>query len=102
MSVVGGSQVAKIADKMEEIGGDVVGVWKRHRIVGVLTREKIEQIRVELVESDIAPDCIVVGGALEQYDTAWALQPTWFRARETDCPKGGGERRSAQAGVPPD
>ena len=40
--MVGGSQIAKVADKMEEIGGDVVGVWKRHRILGELTREKIE------------------------------------------------------------
>ena len=37
-------------------------MWKRHRIRGELTREKIELIRGELMESDIAPDCIVVGG----------------------------------------
>ena len=47
---------------MEEIGGEVIGVWKRHRICGELRREKIEQIRGELIESDIASDCIVVGG----------------------------------------
>ena len=64
VSVVGGSQIAKVADKMEEIGGEVVGVWKRHRIRGELTREKIELIRGELMETDIAPDCIVVGGPL--------------------------------------
>ena len=51
----------------------MVGVWKRHRIRGELTREKIEQIRGELMESDISPDCIVVGGALEQHDMSQAL-----------------------------
>ena len=29
---------------------------------GELTRDKIEKVRVELMESDIALDCIVVGG----------------------------------------
>ena len=62
VSVVGGSQITRIAEKMEEVGGEVVGVWKKHRIRGELTREKIEQIRGELMESGIVPDCIVVGG----------------------------------------
>ena len=62
VSVVGGSQITRIAEKMEEVGGEVVGVWKKHRIRGELTREKIEQIRGELMESAIVPDCIVVGG----------------------------------------
>ena len=60
--VVGGSQIFRVAEKMEQVGGDIVGIWRKHRISGELTREKIERVRVELMESDIAPDCIVVGG----------------------------------------
>ena len=62
VTMVGGSQIFRIADKMEQVGGEVVGIWRKHRISGELTREKIEKVRVELMESDIAPDCIVVGG----------------------------------------
>ena len=62
VTMVGGSQIFRVADKMEQVGGEVVGIWRKHRISGELTREKIEKVRVELMESDIAPDCIVVGG----------------------------------------
>ena len=60
--VVGGSQIFRIAEKMEQMGGDIIGIWRKQRISGEITREKIERVRVELMESDIAPDYIVVGG----------------------------------------
>ena len=61
-TMVGGLQIFRVAEKMEQVGGDVVGIWRKHRISGELTRDKIEKVRVELMESDIALDCIVVGG----------------------------------------
>ena len=42
VTMVGGSQIFRVADKMEQVGGDVVGIWRKHRISGELTREKIE------------------------------------------------------------
>ena len=34
---------------MEQVGGDIVGIWRKHRISGELTREKIERVRVTVV-----------------------------------------------------
>ena len=62
VTVVGGSQIVRIAEKMEQVGGEAVGIWRRHKISGELTREKIEKVRMELLDSEVAPDCIVVGG----------------------------------------
>ena len=57
--MIGGSQICRIADKVKEVGGDVVGVWGKHKISGELTREKI---RGELINSEVVPDSFVVGG----------------------------------------
>ena len=60
--LVGGSQLERISKRMEEQGGDVVEVWKMCRIRGEWTRNKLEEIKEELVLSDEVPDCIVIGG----------------------------------------
>ena len=38
--MIGGSQICRIADKVKEVGGDVVGVWSKHRISGVANKRE--------------------------------------------------------------
>ena len=63
-----------------------------------------EQIRVELMESDIVPDCIVVGGpSISMIRHGPCNQRGFGPEKRTGLrEEGGGWRRSAQAGVPSD
>ena len=38
--MIGGFQICRIADKVKEVGGDVVGVWSKHRISGVANKRE--------------------------------------------------------------
>ena len=41
VTVVGGSQIFRVAEKMEQVGGDVVGIWRKQRISGDLRERKL-------------------------------------------------------------
>ena len=60
--VVGVSQMERITRKMETIGKEVAEVVKTCRIQGEWSREKIQEVKDELVLSDDVPDIIVIGG----------------------------------------
>ena len=69
----------------------MVGVYQSIRVSGELNREKVESVKTELLECEIVPDCIVLGGPSKS-NQAWAQQPTWFWAREKAGGEGGGRR----------
>jgi len=60
--VIGGSQVRRVAEKISEIGGEVASVGKVVSIRGQWTRDKVEQAKRALEESESVPDCIIIGG----------------------------------------
>ena len=49
---IGGSQMGRVADKIKEVGGDVVGVFQSIKVNGELSREKVEKVKSELMECD--------------------------------------------------
>ena len=59
---IGGSQTGRVADKIKEVGGDVVGVFQSIKVNGELSREKVEKVKSEVMECEMVPDCIVIGG----------------------------------------
>ena len=54
--------MGRVADKIKEVGGEVVGVYQSIKVNGELSREKVEKVKRELMECEMVPDCIVIGG----------------------------------------
>ena len=60
--VIGASEMGRIGDEIDEIGGEVVSTWKSYTIKGEWTGEKVEEIKRAVSRCEIDPDVIIVGG----------------------------------------